>query len=469
MSFVDGFLSSEKTEEVLNTGIRKIHFVGILGSGMLPLAKLAASLGYEISGSDARADSHAAVRRVSVGGLDLTVSGHSHGLLDGVELLVRSFAVPDTSPEILDALALGLPVLTRPQLLGAFMKGYEKRIAISGSHGKSTTTALVDKMLSMGGVSPTTVSGATLFDGLDVRIGDKRAFVCEACEYRDAFLELYPTHRIITGIELDHTDYFPDLAAIYESFRRAAERTADTVVLNADFDGFCAFADRLTTPYVTYGSAENADYRYVIKEKTSESYAFCIYKRAELLLEAETALIGEYNLSNITAAAALADLVGIDAGTIASAIRDFHGIDRRMSRIGRLHGSTVFYDYAHHPSEISVAISAVKERYGSCAVVFMPHTYSRTKSLWGEFIHVLRQADFTILLDIYPAREDAIDGVSSARLAREIGESALYTDERGALDAIAERGYPALIIMGAGDVGRLIEMMKSSEGYMPTD
>ena len=473
MSHTDVFLSSEKIEELLKNKVKHIHFVGALGAGMLPLAKLCRSLGYEISGSDARADEfcgregaldHSA-NIVGDNGDELPFSApitpHAHGLLGGVDLLVASFAIPEDSPEIIDAAAPGIPIISRAQLLGALMTSYKRRVGISGSHGKSTTTALIDKMLCTGGVSHITVSGATLSDGLDVRIEPSDTFVYEACEYRDAFLSFHPTLQVITSIELDHTDYFADIDAIRHSFLAAAERASAGVVLNADFLGSSEFAAKLSVPVVTYGRAEGADYRYIICDKGRDGYDFHILRRGELFLELQTPLVGEYNVANITAAAAAADILGVDADFIARAVREFSGIERRMSYLGRLADTDVFYDYAHHPTEIASAIDAIKERYSSCAVIFKPHTYSRTRSLWSEFIKALGRSDCAILLDIYPAREAPIDGITSEKLARDMGYNAFYTDNEGAIGHIRSGEYPAAILMGAGDMHTLVADIKA--------
>ena len=460
MSYSDIFLSCEKTEDVLSKA-RRIHFVGVLGAGMLPLAKLCRSLGYEISGSDARAYCSAMHAHADCDALfSAPITTHAHGLLDGVDLLVVSFAIPKDSPEIVDAISESIPIFSRAEMLGILMKRYDRRIGVSGSHGKSTTTALIDKMLCMGGVSHITVSGATLFDGLDARVEPSDTFLYEACEYRDAFLSFHPTHQVITSIELDHTDYFTDIDAIRHSFLSAAERASVGVILNTDFDGSLEFARMLIAPVITYGRAEDADYRYIIDERDRDGYRFRILKGKKSFLNLRTSLIGEYNLANITAAVAAADMLGVDAYAIARSVAEFQGIERRMSYLGRIADTDVFYDYAHHPTEIASAIDAIKERYSSCAVIFKPHTYSRTKALWGEFIRALTRSDLAILLDIYPAREDPIDGITSENLARDMGNGAFYTDESGAMRYIRDCEYPAVVLMGAGDISALVDMIK---------
>ena len=444
MSLYANFLTDGELSRLLMRGISKIHFIGILGAGMLPLAKLTHSLGYAVTGSDAK---------VSEPELHdgLYVTPHTADNLADKELIVASFAIARDNPELSCAIERALPTVYRAQLLGALMKAYGARIGVSGSHGKSTTTAIIDKIFSDAGMHPTTVSGATLFDGRDIRLGEDGYFIYEACEYKDAFLHFSPTTQVITGIELDHTDYFDSLDSIVESFKKSI-KGAERVVLNRDFDRAGELLEAIGCEVITYGVSHLADYRYSVTEKRDGRCRFSILKRGEVLLDTETSLIGDYNLLNMLAAAAVADSYGIDKEIIARSVKDFPGIERRMSRLGKRGELDVFYDYAHHPTEIALAIGALKEHYGSCTVIFRPHTYSRTKSLWDGFISAFCKADFTILLDIYPAREEAIEGVTSENLARDIGDSAVFAKPSEVARLIDERALGAVVVMGAGDV-----------------
>lgn len=373
-----------------------------------------------------------------------------------VSLAVYSLAIDDTDPEILAAKSHGIPLISRAQLLGALMKEGKTRISVSGSHGKSTTTAIIDHILSYAGKDPTTVSGAYLSSGRTHSLGSGEIFVAEACEYKDSFLRLCPTHQLISAVELDHTDYFTSLEEIRRSFLTAAER-AETVIINCDDTAASGIAEELRSRdepsqprVITYGESPLADYRFCINGRQGGVTHFSIISQRGTF-EFETRLFGRFNLYNLTAAVALCDTLGIQSATVSEAIASFCSIDRRMSLLTSINGTPVYYDYAHHPTEIEAVISALKEQYGSITVIFCPHTFSRTYSLWNDFIEALSKADFTILLDIYPAREKPIDGVDSKSLAASI-TGAVYTTPDKAADIASSHPSGAIALLGAGDV-----------------
>ena len=427
-----------------------VHFVGILGSGMLPLAKMIAERGYTVSGTDRRASEDGK----GAHGMHVT----EHGVIPGhaPDLVVYSLACDESNAQLVYAREKGIPTVSRAQLLGALMSESSVRISVSGSHGKSTTTALIDMMLCAAGECPSTVSGATLFDGVTYRVGDGEIFVAEACEYKDSFLRLFPTHQLISGVELDHTDYFTDEEHIRRSFLSAAKR-ADTVIINISDRVARSIKDELKTDteyqgrIITYGTDENADYTLQDVSVSGRVTRFCVRgPRGKIRLE--TSLIGEFNLMNVLAAVSLLDSLGVDSHTMARAVSDFRGIDRRMSLIGEVGSVPIYYDYAHHPTEIGVTIDALKDRFDSVTVIFRPHTYSRTKSLWHEFIVELSKANFTILLEIYPAREKAVEGVTAKKLADEIGERAVYSSMENAAKLALSQESDVIVLLGASDV-----------------
>lgn len=472
-----------------------MHFIGVLGSGCYPLACLMSSRGYTVTGSDssARADSY-------TDSSGLRVTRPLAELPSGVTLSVYSLAIDESDPEILSALSRGIPLISRAQLLGALMSMHSVRISVSGSHGKSTTTAAAEHILSVAAISHVAISGALLNTGIAYTDGGGDIFLAEACEYKDSFLSLCPTHQIITSVELDHTDYFPSLSAIRSSFLHAAER-ADTVIINADDPVAMGIAEELlraekasitkpteqdtavrenelcdTPPalsvkndrnsakrILTYGRSPSADYRIAsVVHRGEITELFLVSK--EHTLKLTTPLMGEYNLYNISAAAVLADSLGIDADTIERAIADFHGIDRRLSKISTIDGVPVYYDYAHHPTEICAVITALKARYGTLAVIFRPHTYSRTASLWDDFVTALGMAERVVLTDVYPAREQPIEGIDSRRLAECIS-GAIYTpDPSRAAQLATGQGIGVVALLGAGDVeGIKAELIRLGE------
>lgn len=466
MSIYNSNFKIEKIFSALKDRKKEVRFIGVLGSGMYPLARLLIDFGYKVSGYD-RSAIHWRRNNLSENTTkerncldldyknDIRLCEHTEVDWKSVGLAVYSLAIEESDPEILAARSHGVLLISRAQLLGALMSEAKVRISVSGSHGKSTTTAIIDRILTAAEMQPTSVSGATLSSGIPYRKGSGEVFLAEACEYKDSFLSLSPTHQIITSVELDHTDYFHSKDQIRRSFLIAAER-AETVIINRD-DRLAsdialelkrggAKRDRL----ITYGESEGADYRFRIDGRDGEMTRFSVISK-ERIFDLETALIGKYNLSNITAAIALCDNLGIDPETVKEAVGSFHSVDRRMTLLSRINGVPVYYDYAHHPTEIKAAITALKERYGSVTVIFRPHTFSRTFSLWQDFIAALSKADFTILLDIYPAREEPIDGVNSEKLAKAI-PSAVFASMADAprLALASPRG--AIALLGAGEV-----------------
>lgn len=450
MSIFNSNLTREEIFSLLKDVKASIRFIGILGSGMYPLASLLKVRGYAVAGSDARCDAAYTDR------FGIPISRPDGAGWGRVDLAVYSLAIDASDPEIAYAKSHGIPLISRAQLLGAIMLGYRSRISVSGSHGKSTTTALIEHILSVAGLSPIAVSGASLSSGATYKDGIGDVFVTEACEYKDSFLSLCPTHQIITSVELDHTDYFTDLSHIRSSFISAA-RLAECVILNRDDPIALSIAEELLSEggrrVITYGRSVVADYRlHSVRVAGDITYLSISCPDREITLT--TSLIGEFNLYNITAAVAVSDMLGAQQEAIALAVASFRPIDRRLTLLGRVGERSIYYDYAHHPTEISAVIDALKERYGSLTVIFRPHTYSRTKSLWCDFIAALSKADFTIILDIYPAREKPIVGVDSARLASEI-PGARYSDAHSAADLAISYGSGAVALLGAGEVDRV--------------
>ena len=445
MSIFNSDLKLEEITSLLKKINCSVHFVGVLGSGMYPLARLLLGRGYSVSGSD---DNATADRYTDPYGILVQRSGH----LPSCDMVVYSLAIDEANPEILSAYARGIPLISRAQLLGALMREYRTRISVSGSHGKSTTTALIDHIFARSGTPHTTVSGATLSDGEVYTDGGGEIFLAEACEYKNSFLRLCPSHQIITSIELDHTDFFHDTEMLLESFYKAAIG-ADVILVNADDPLAHDIALRVKKEgkrVCTYGKCDGADYRFAALEQGGDTTAFSVVS-AHRTFTLSTSLIGEFNLYNITAAVAMADMIGIAPADIERGVASFKTIDRRLTIISEIGGTPIYYDYAHHPTEIEAVARALKERYGSLTVIFRPHTYSRTKSLWCDFIDVFSKVDFTILVDIYPAREKSIDGINSKALADEIPGGIYCPMQDAARTALLCRSG-AVALMGAGEV-----------------
>ena len=415
---------------------------------MYPLARLLYDRGYKISGSDdaAREENYR-----DKSGINITRPTATLG--ENVVMAVYSLAIDEENPEILSARMSGIPLVSRAQLLGAIMSLFDTRVSVSGSHGKSTVTALVDHILLSSGISHTTVCGAKLSSGGSfVDLGGE-IFVAEACEYKDSFLRLSPTHQVITSVELDHTDYFENIDAIRDSFLRAARNSKYTII-NCDDTVASLIADEIKREKpdtsLTYGMKNAADYRISAIEMAGENTRFSV-KTRDKTFYLTTSLIGEFNLYNITAAVVVADMLGVAKNDIEKAVESFRSIERRLTLISEIDGVPIYYDYAHHPSEIRAIVKALNERYGRVTLIFRPHTYSRTASLWDDFVTELSRADFTVMLDIYPAREQAMDGINAERLAPCI-KNAVYSHQNEAVKIALSQKNDVIALIGAGEV-----------------
>ena len=434
----------EALKDILKDKENHIHFIGILGAGMSPLAELLCLSGYRVTGSD---------REINIRPSDAPRGAVIAKLyeISRPSLVVYSLAVPEEDGELSLARRLGILTVTRAELLGEVMLSYQNRIGISGTHGKSTVTAMLDAVLAGAGIPHTTVSGAKLPSGSALNVTGDGAFLFEACEYRDAFLSMSPTAAVITNIEFDHPDYFRGEEHIFSSFSSWAERARDLVLI-----GEGKYSERLSLKIgkkaYTYGEGENCSFSYSdVEYRTDGSdFTFRIGKQAEGRFHISA--IGLHNVKNATAALAYAALSGIKTEDAAAALSGFSGIGRRLELLGYIGGRAVYYDYAHHPTEIRCTIEALKPREGRVNCIFRPHTFTRTAALFDEFVSSLSLADSSVILDIYPARETPIEGITAQRLAEEIGDGAIYLDFSCAVSYLLSHTEGAIVLMGAGEV-----------------
>lgn len=429
---------------------RRIHILGIFGVSMSSLAEHLSYLGHTVTGSDDAISKEKGEHLFSLG-----ISTDNSLKLENIaksELIIASLAIPDSSEECNLARALGIPIYYRPELLGAFMKDYQIRIGISGTHGKSTTTAIIDRILTECGKSPTVFSGAPLKDGRAYRRGSDDIFLYEACEYKRAFLSFSPTVSIICGIELDHTDCYKSIDALEEAFFTSVT-SAEKVVISNEYPACRRLIKRLGERAVTFGKRD-ADYIYSVKESTIRGTRFTL-RCGESIRELYISSPGEHNVKNATAAIITADLLTLDKERVKDALFGFYGIPRRLEHIGKIGKTEIYYDYAHHPTELSAVIGTLQGSYKSLTVIFKPHTFTRTRDLWQSFVDSLSAATHSLILDIYPARESAIPGITAERLSASIPNSEYVNDDI----AISRALYfedEAILLSGAGDV----EMIK---------
>ena len=451
MSLVNTFLGNAGVGALLQERSR-LWFIGIGGIHMRSLALFCRERGFFVAGSDTGA--HEGVRRLREQGVPVYV-GHHPARVAEHDAVIYTLAIEENDPEYLAAVGLGLPVISRADLLGFLASAYPQRIGVSGSHGKSTVTAMLDAIFMQAGHDPTTFCGALLPTGEPARFGQGKACIFEACEYEYSFLCLSPTLAVVLNTELDHVDFFRDEEQLLASFEKFAGG-AKTLICEAKDKRLASTHSHARTFGLEKGDCHTKNLRYV-----GGRGAFSLVLDKKALAEVQLAVPGEHNVKNALAAALCAAECGIAPAAIASALSAFRGAARRMSDRGLFHGARFFDDYAHHPTEIRASIAAAKQltpETGRIFVVFQSHTYTRTKAFFTEICEALRAADRVIVADIYPARETDTLGMSAALLAQGIGKRACFVGGNAeiARTLLAEIAPgDTVLVMGAGDIDRL--------------
>ncbi len=438
----------------------RTHFVGIGGAGMSPMAAILLQRGEAVSGSDWQATPVTA----SLAAAGATVyQGHQATHVHGADRVVISSAVPPDNPEVLEAHRLGLPVLKAAELLGQLMRG-QVGLCVAGTHGKTTTTAMLALALREAGLDPSFVVGGVL-RGLEISGygGAGPHFVAEADEYDRRFLALTPHVAIITSIDPDHLDTYGTLAALEDGFAAFAGRVPPEgyVVGCGDEPRVRALRARpgLRGTFVSYGLGPGNDWQATdLVPHRAGGHEFTIRPAGRFRL----AVPGRHNVANATAVVAVAGLLGVEMNAVRRALADFQGVHRRFEVLGQVRGVTVIDDYAHHPAEIQATLAAARARYPSrrLVVVHQPHTYTRTRDLLPDFAAALAEADVVVLTPIYAARERDTLGVSSADLAAVMRHHPAVTLVESLDEAIEYvrdvlRPGDVLITLGAGDVNQV--------------
>ena len=444
--------------EILKKRDAKIHFIGVLGAGMYPLFMILKNAGYSLSGSDAVKTPlfdklQASCERVYI--------GHKGDFVSEADVVVRSLAVPDSDEEVSLANSLSVPVISRPELLGAIISSFNYSVGVSGSHGKSTVTAMIFEIFIKQGVPATVACGAEI-KSKHPEIGkDKDVIIAEACEYKDAFLNFFFDSYVFLNLEYDHTDYFTSFDSLRRSFLLAM-KNAQKLIVNKDDPEIYSLAVKSEKDFVTVSVREMADYEARNIDSLFGYYSYDLYLKGIFCHRVKLSVPGAFNVTNSLSAIAAACEFGIDPILAADSLNEFSGVGRRLEFIGRLFGRAVYYDYAHHPTEIRAGIEAVREMQGgSVDVVFRPHTFSRTKSLFGDFASSLSLADRVILLDIDPVREKYDQSISINSLCDKIGEKACVLEFERVIDRLKESSG-AIIVMGAANLLPLIKEIKNN-------
>jgi UDP-N-acetylmuramate--alanine ligase len=396
--------------------VRRIHFVGIGGIGMSGIAEVLLNLGYAISGSDLN-QSDITMRLESLGAK--IFNGHHGSHLADVDVVVTSTAVRAENPEVLEAHRRNIPVIPRAEMLAELLK-MKFSIAVSGSHGKTTTTSMISTILAHGGLDPTMVIGGKLANiGSNAKMGNGRFIVAEADESDGSFLKLSPSLAVITNIDREHLDYYRDIDDIKKAFLQFANSVPfyGSTILCADDEHVRAILPQVKRKIISYGINHPADYRATDITFPESSARFSLHYREELLGAVRLNVPGLFNVYNAMAAIAVARELDLDMVSIKNGLELFTGVHRRLEVKGQAGGITVIDDYGHHPTEIKATLAAVRQAWqGKIVVVFQPHRYTRTMALFDEFLTAFSQADALIVTDIYAASEEPIPGVDAARL-----------------------------------------------------
>jgi UDP-N-acetylmuramate--alanine ligase len=443
-----------------------IHFIGIGGISMSGLAEILIEEGFTVTGSDANESD--LTRHLEAKGAKVAYGQRAENITDEIDVVVYTAAVHPDNPEFISAREKKLNILTRAELLGQMMKNYENAIAVSGTHGKTTTTSMITEVLLSADTDPTISVGGILnsISG-NIRVGGPDLFVTEACEYTNSFLSFYPTTEVILNIEADHLDFFKDLKEIRHSFRLFAEKLPENglLVINKDIDHMEDIIDGLPCKVITFGKDQESRYQaHNIRYDDLARASYELSVDGNVIDTITMGVSGEHNVYNSLAAAAVCSELGISLEMIKKGLKRFTGTNRRFEKKGEIAGVTIIDDYAHHPQEIRATLETAKHYpHKKLWVVFQPHTYTRTRAFLDEFADSLSLADEVILADIYAARETDNLGISSKDIVERIekkGVKVHYIPSFEEIETFILQNCihgDLLITMGAGDIVKVGE------------
>ena len=456
--------------------VKRIHFVGIGGTGMNGIAEVMVNLGYEVTGSDMA--SNAATERLESLGVKI-FHEHAASNVEGADAVVVSTAIKADNPEVIAAREHRISIVPRAVMLAELMR-LRRGIAIAGAHGKTTTTSLVASIMGIGGLDPTFVIGGRLnAAGANARLGTGDFIVAEADESDASFLCLTPVLAVVTNIDADHMEtYDHDFEKLKQAFVDFLTRLPfyGNAVLCADDENVRSIVSRIPKPVVLYGLSEDAEVRAVDVRAEGTQMCFTVLREGYEPLPVRLNLPGLHNVRNALAAITIATLVGVSDEAIVEALAHFNGVGRRFTQYGEIackNGGqfTLIDDYGHHPHEMAATLEAIRGAYPGrrVLVAFQPHRYSRTRDCFEDFAKVLSSVDALVLADVYPAGETPIpgaDGRSLARAVRLMGHTDLIfvdraTDMDDAIMMMARDG-DVVVTMGAGNVGLVAPRLKAA-------
>ena len=455
-----------------------VHIVGVGGFGMSPIARVLLRRGYTVSGSDLRTNTF--TRELAALGATI-YEGHAADQIAGADLVVATSAATDENPEITAARAADIPVLRRQNMLGELMAG-QIGIAIAGTHGKTTTTAMLTHVLIEAGLDPTYIVGGVMQNtGTNAGVGAGPHFVIEADEYDRMFLGLRPQIAVITGIEHDHPDCYPTLDDMIGAFEQFVDLLPDDGLLVVCADDpqarkFGLARQNANKPVIFYGQEHapgdsgvwpEPQFAYAptdsLESDTAGGTLFTLYRDTDKIGRVRLNMLGRHNVQNALAAFAVADYLGIPFDQIAAALDSFLGTGRRSEHLGTANGVTLISDYAHHPTAIRLTLEGFSKRpnVGNLWAVWQPHTYGRTRLLANEFAHSFRNADHVLVTDVYSVREDVTPGLDATGIAKMIATNHCHVRYTGSLDDTAAELIAHVqpgdwvILLSAGDLPQI--------------
>jgi UDP-N-acetylmuramate--alanine ligase len=398
----------------MSARVNHLHLMGVGGVGMCGIAEVLLAQGLKVSGCDIAENER--TRRLTELGAKIH-RGHEQGHLEGVDALIVTAAVEKKHPELVAATEMGLPVVRRAEMLAELMR-FKRGVAVAGTHGKTTTTAIIGHLLTAAGVDPTViVGGRAHFLHTHARLGEAPLMVCEADEYDRSFLELAPHLAVITNLEPEHLDCYGSEEELRSAFAAFANRASvfGSAIVCADDPGAWSLRADVRRRVIGYGSSKDAEVRLEITARETRGTEFTVFREDSRLGDVSLPLPGSFNALNALAAITVGLELGLEFDILAAACADFTGVARRFEVRGDRNGVTVVDDYAHHPTELRALLEATRQALPGRRVVavFQPHLYSRTREFADDFALALLGAEVAIVLPIYPAREEAIEGVSS--------------------------------------------------------
>lgn len=442
--------------------VKRIHFIGIGGSGMCPLAEILHSEGYELSGSDNNeSDTLARIRAL---GIPVTMGQRAENI-EGAEMVVYTAALLKDNPELVAAKASGIPTFERAKLFGAISRLYKNCIGVCGTHGKTTVTSMTTQILLTADLDPSAVIGGKLpLIGANGRVGKSENFVCEACEFVDTFLELSPAVAVILNIDEDHLDYFKTLDNLILSFHKFAAMATDAVIYNGDDENTLKALEGIDgKTEITFGFSEKNDYSPAnITGIRGAYYAFDVVYKGDVLGHIQLKVPGRHNILNALAAIAASMHAGASFAACKQGLESFGGAGRRFENLGEYKGITFADDYAHHPAELRVTLeAAMKMGYNTVWAVFQPFTFSRTYMLMDDFAEVLQIPDRCVLTEIMGSREVNTYNVYTAQLAEKIPGSVWFNTFEEVADYVLKNAKSGdlVLTLGCGDIYKAAKIM----------